>query len=57
MEPIADPFKVHCGIMKQPRTRQSPSAGKVSVKVHATLLPGADLEWFTTFNPAFGEPR
>jgi NADPH:quinone reductase-like Zn-dependent oxidoreductase len=35
----------------------SPKADEVLVKVHATSVTPAELEWFTTFNLPFGEPR
>ena len=37
--------------------RPSPKADEVLVKVHATSVTPAELEWFTTFNLPFGEPR
>ena len=37
--------------------RPKPQAGEVLVKVHATSVMPTELQWFTTFNLPFGEPR
>ena len=37
--------------------RPRPQAGEVLVKVHATAITPTELQWFTTFNLPFGEPR
>ena len=37
--------------------RPSPKEVEVLVKVHATPVTPSELEWFTTFNLRFGEPR
>src|SRR6185503_13071208 len=37
--------------------RPSPEEGEVLVKVHATPITPFELEWFTTFNLPFGDPR
>lgn len=37
--------------------RPSPKAEEVLVKVHTTSVSPAELDWFTTFNLPFGEPR
>jgi NADPH:quinone reductase-like Zn-dependent oxidoreductase len=37
--------------------RPSPREGEVLVKVHATSVMPSELDWFTTFNLPFGEPR
>ena len=37
--------------------RPSPKEGEVLVKVRATSVTPSELEWFTTFNLPFGEPR
>ena len=37
--------------------RPSPKEGEVLVKVHATPITPSELEWSTTFNLSFGEPR
>ena len=37
--------------------RRSPKEGEVLVKVRATSVTPSELEWFTTFNLPFGEPR
>jgi len=37
--------------------RPKPQAGEVLVKVRATAVMPTELQWFTTFNLPFGEPR
>ena len=37
--------------------RPKPQAGEELVKVHATSVMPTELQWFTTFNLPFGEPR
>jgi NADPH:quinone reductase-like Zn-dependent oxidoreductase len=37
--------------------RPQPKADEVLVKVHATSVTPSELEWFSTFNLPFGEPR
>jgi len=37
--------------------RPKPQAGEVLVKVRATSVMPTELQWFTTFNLPFGEPR
>src|SRR5260221_522533 len=37
--------------------RPKPQAGEELVKAHATSVMPTELQWFTTFNLPFGEPR
>ena len=37
--------------------RPKPQAGEVLIKVYATSVMPTELQWFTTFNLPFGEPR